>query len=371
MVTKQVGAGVRILMLATDAHGGFGGISQYNRNSIEAMASFDRVREVVVLPRIVNERELSVPKKVRYDLAGVAGLRRYLWRSTTHAFGANSYDLIFCAHINLMPVAAAIAYIRRVPLLLAIHGIDGWRRPSRRVVAMIISRADLVLSVSQITLDKFRSWSAVDERATAVLPNAIRSECYGVGQKDEALLQRFGIRSRKVIMTLGRMSSDERSKGFDQIIELMPRLRELEPNITYIAAGDGDDRPRLENKARQLGVDDRVIFVGRIPEERKPDFYRLADAYVMPSFWEGFGIVVLEALACGLPVVASSIDGTREALRGGELGTLVDPRDPKALLAAIVDALQKPKQVPSGLGYFSFEQFARRLHCALRRVVDV
>jgi glycosyltransferase involved in cell wall biosynthesis len=308
---------------------------------------------------------------VQYDLAGAAGPGTFLWRSMAHALTRASYDLIYCAHINLLPVAAAISYIRRVPLLLAIYGIDAWWRPPRRVVAKLATRADLVISISQITLDRFRSWSEVDERTTAVLPNAIRADRYGLGAKDQVLVQQLGIQDRKVLLTLGRMSSDERYKGFDEVIEVMPRLSELEPQIVYIAAGDGDDRPRLEAKARELGVGERVVFAGRIPEAQKSDYYRLADAYVMPSSGEGFGFVVLEALACGIPVVASIADGTREAVRDGALGTVIDPKDPAALLAAIVDALRRPKQVPAALGYFSFEHFASRLHVALRRVVDI
>ena len=371
MFTRRNDTGVRILMLATDAHGGFGGISQYNRDVLEAMAGFDRVREVVVLPRIVSEPGFSAPKKVQYDLAGAAGPASFLWRSTAQAFMGGSYDLIYCAHINLLPVAAAISHVRRVPILLAIYGIDAWWRPSRRMVAKLATRADFVISISQVTLDRFRSWSAVDESVTAVLPNAIKANRYGPGEKDQILARSLGIQGRKVIMTLGRMSSDERYKGFDEVIEVMTRLRELEPEIVYIAVGDGDDRPRLEAKAQDLGVGDRVVFAGRIPETQKSNYYRLADAYVMPSSGEGFGFVVLEALASGIPVVASTADGTREAVRDGALGTVVDPKDPTALMAAIMDAVQRPKQVPAGLGYFSFERFSARLRDALCRVVKI
>ena len=87
--------------------------------------------------------------------------------------------------------------------------------------------------------------------------------------------------------------------------------------------------------------------------------------------WEGFGFVILEALACGLPVVASIADGTREAVRNGELGVVVDPKDPAALLSAIVEALRRPKQIPAGLAYFSFGNFASRLRSALGRVIDI
>jgi phosphatidyl-myo-inositol dimannoside synthase len=95
----------------------------------------------------------------------------------------------------------------------------------------------------------------------------------------------------------------------------MPALIKEIPTIAYLIAGDGTDRHRLEEKAKSLGVHGRVVFAGYIPESEKADHYRLADAYVMPGRGEGFGIVYLEALACGVPVVASQVDGGREAVR--------------------------------------------------------
>ena len=129
--------------------------------------------------------------------------------------------------------------------------------------------------------------------------------------------------------------------------------------------GDGSDRARLEQKARELGLGDRVIFAGRISEEEKPDHYRLADAYVMPSSGEGFGIVFLEALACGIPVIGSKIDGSRDALRDGRLGILVNPTDPAELRAAILQTLAAKdggaKDRQNGVEYFSADRFQERV----------
>jgi glycosyltransferase involved in cell wall biosynthesis len=104
-----------------------------------------------------------------------------------------------------------------------------------------------------------------------------------------------------------------------------------------------------------------------VPEADKAAYYRLADAYVMPSRKEGFGFVFLEAMACGIPVIASRTDGSREAVRDGLLGALVDPDQPAELHQAIREALRKPRGViPEGLAYFSFENFTRRV----RELVD-
>jgi len=357
-------------MLTTDAHGGFGGIAQYNRDVVEVFASLDVFADIVVLPRIVNEPHFTTPPKVRYDLGGCGGKAAYLLRSVTQAVSGGTFSLVYCAHINLMPIAAAIARLKRIPLVLAIYGIDAWRPPGRILVAPLARACQHVFSVSQITLDRFRLWAGTGQATTAVLPNAIHVEQFGLGPLSTDLVVRHGLGGRKVIMTLGRMSPTERYKGFDEVIELLPRLRTVVPEITYLIAGDGADRPRLAAKASELSVDDLVVFAGRIPEERKADYYRLADAYVMPSRGEGFGFVVLEALACGVPVVASMNDGTREAVRGGMLGILIDPASPDELERGIMAALHRPKQIPAGLAYFAFERFAERLRGAISRVMD-
>lgn len=356
-------------MLATDAHGGDGGIAKYNRDVLDSLSQSDSVSEILVLPRRVAHVSFMSPAKVRYDMTSAAGLKNYLGRSAANALG-RGFDLVYCAHINLLPLAAIIAGLRRTPLALAIYGIEAWQRPVSPLHRLAVRLPALVISISQITLDRFRAWSGV-RAPTAVVPNAIDLGLFTTGGRNPELERRYNITKRKVIMTFGRMAADERYKGFDEIIELLPRLRRTHPDLVYLAAGDGSDRPRLEAKAREVGVEDMVAFTGSVPEAEKADLYRLADAYVMPSSGEGFGFVVLEALACGIPVVASTVDGTREAVRGGKLGLLADPRTPDVLERAILEALQRPKAIPPGLEYFSVPNFRRRLRAAISKIAAI
>ncbi len=198
-----------------------------------------------------------------------------------------------------------------------------------------------------------------------ILPNCVDLSLFTPGRKSETLLTRYGLRNRTVLLTLGRLAEEERYKGFDEVLEILPLLAQDVPNITYLIVGDGPDRIRLEKKAQQLDIADRVVFAGRISEEEKADHYRLANAYVMPSSGEGFGIVYLEALACGIPVVGSKIDGSRDALRNGRLGILVNPKDRDELHAAILKTLaEKESGVEdrrNGVEYFSTERFRERV----------
>ena len=134
-------------------------------------------------------------------------------------------------------------------------------------------------------------------------------------------------------MTLARLQQNEQQKGLDEMLEVLPELLAEDENLTYLIAGDGDDKRRLERKAASLGLGKHVVFAGRVPEAEKADHYRLADVFVMPGRQEGFGFVFLEAMASG-----------------GE-----------ALKAAIRRALRRPRQIPDGLGFFSYEKFRERL----------
>jgi glycosyltransferase involved in cell wall biosynthesis len=362
---------MRILMLVSDAHGGFGGIAQYNRDAIDAISAMPSVREIVVVPRIINETTFEAPPKVRYVHEASNGQRAFLLSSARETMRGQGYDFVYCAHMNLLPVAAAASRVRSCPLVLSIYGTDAWFKPRSTWTTKALAQVSLVLSISQLTMNRLLDWSPPLRAEQAIVPNAIRAEEYTLGKKAPDLIERYGLGGRRVIMTLGRMDPDERAKGFDEIIDVMPRLARSNSDIVYLCAGDGGDRPRLEAKAIANGVGDRILFTGRIPEERKADHYRLADAYIMPSRWEGFGFVVLEALACGIPVVASTADGTREAVRNGELGLLVDPSDSEGLERAILEALSRPKAIQPGLDYFSFANFEKRLAAALGRVVPV
>src|SRR5262249_52354555 len=147
---------------------------------------------------------------------------------------------------------------------------------------------------------------------------------FSTGPKPDNLVTHYGLSGYRVILTLARLAASERYKGIDEVLNLMPALVEEIPNLVYVIAGDGDDRPRLEAKVRKLGMNGRVVFTGYIPEEEKAAHFRLADAFVMPGRGEGFGIVYLEALACGIPVVASKLDAGREAVLDGQLGLIVN-----------------------------------------------
>jgi glycosyltransferase involved in cell wall biosynthesis len=246
--------------------------------------------------------------------------------------------------------------------MLIVHGVEAWQPHPSLLVRAVAPRMDRIVGVSNFTLERFARWSHADRERLALLPNCVDLSRFTPGPAPAGLKHALGLDRRTVIMTLGRLAADERVKGFDEIIEALPDLARAVPDIAYLVCGDGDDRARLEAKAVELGVRERVVFAGYVPEADKLGFYRMADAFVMPSRGEGFGIVLLEALAAGLPVIGSAVDGSREALQEGALGALVDPRNARALVATIVATLRhRGPRVQPDLSRYSTDAFARRV----------
>src|SRR5262249_34590231 len=187
---------------------------------------------------------------------------------------------------------------------------------------------------------RFVQWSGIASARGFIIPNCVDLDRFQPSERDTVLISRYGLRGAIVMLTMGRLAASERYKGVDEVIEAMPRLLRQLPDLRYLVVGDGSDRTRLEAKARAHGLSEHVIFAGRIPEAEKVAHYNLADLYVMPSQGEGFGITLIEAAACGIPVVGSSIDGSRDALLDGELGRMVDPNKSDDLIQAIGEAIQ-------------------------------
>jgi asparagine synthase (glutamine-hydrolysing) len=369
-VNRAPGVGYCVFALLTDGFGGRGGIALYTRDLLAALASDPRCRKLVALPRQMPDAPGDLPPKVTYLTDGLGGKLRYLGAFLSAVIANPGTDVILCAHVNLAPLATLAKLWTRAPVLLCIYGVDAWQPPRSRLARWALSQVDEYLAISGVTRERFSEWAKPRSNGH-VVPNAIHLEWYRPGPKNPALLRRYGLEGRRVLLTLGRVAARERYKGFDEIIELMPDLLHDAPDLAYLIVGDGDDRPRLERKAAALNLDGRIVFAGYVDEAEKAEHFRLADAYVMPSRGEGFGFVLLEALACGIPALASKLDGGREALRDGALGVLVDPGDRDELRRGILAALSAPKgEVPQGLAHFAFPEFERRSHKVLGTLLN-
>ena len=324
---------MQILALVTDAFGQGGGIARYNRDFLSAAALSADVEHITILPRCASGT-LETPEKVTQCAAQKMRVS-YAAVATKLALRRRPH-LIFCGHLHIAPLALILSRVLGVPYWLQIHGIEAWTKPAA-LRRRAIESANRVLFVSRYSRKRALDWANVDWDRTAVISNTV-DDAFRPAPRREDLRAGLGLAGGRVLLTVGRMSAAERYKGHDLVIQALPSILRSHPDILYVIVGDGDDRPRLQHLAEHLRVADRVRFAGAVPAAELPDYYRLADLFVMPSTGEGFGIVYLEAMACGVPALGTGLDGSCDALRDGDLGISVGK---EALDVAICGALRE------------------------------
>jgi glycosyltransferase involved in cell wall biosynthesis len=228
-----------------------------------------------------------------------------------------------------------------IPYWVVVHGLEAWDLKNLAYKAAL-QTADRVVAVSHYTRDRILREGYLDPAQISVLPNTFDASQFQVKPKPDYLLQRYGLSPEQpVILTVTRIQRFAQYKGYDKILRALPAIRQQVPNVRYVLAGKGDDLQRVQALIQSLGVQDCVTLAGFVPDAELSDHYNLCDVFAMPSKNEGFGIVYLEALASGKPVLAGNQDGAIDPLMGGELGCLVNPDDETAIAENLIQILQK------------------------------
>ncbi|HEY9603266.1 MAG TPA: glycosyltransferase family 4 protein [Allocoleopsis sp.] len=270
----------------------------------------------------------QLPMMGRLRLA--AALLRCLWqRRPRH---------VFCGHIKLAPLTQRLCQLTGIPYTILTYGKEVWYGLPDREREALAAAAE-IWTISRYSRDRLCEANDIEAQKVKILPCVVDGQTFTPGVKPPELVSRYGLAGAKVLMTVARLWSGDIYKGVDVTIQALPAIAQVFPTVKYLVIGRGDDRPRLAQLAQDLGVSDRVIFAGFVPTADLVEHYRLADAYIMPS-QEGFGIVYLEAMACGKPVLAGDGDGSADPLQDGLLGWQVPHRDPEAVASACIEILQ-------------------------------
>ena len=157
-------------MLVTDSYGVRGGIAHYNRCVARALSEVAEVESIEVLPRLITDPVGQLPLRVSLRAEAANSKTRYL-RSALGQY-VKHHDLVFCGHLNLLPVAAVVALLKRARLVLQVHGIEAWKRPSV-LKRLAMRRVDAIWSVSGVTRDRMNSWAGLPPDKYAIIPNTI------------------------------------------------------------------------------------------------------------------------------------------------------------------------------------------------------
>jgi phosphatidylinositol alpha-1,6-mannosyltransferase len=265
---------------------------------------------------------------------------------------------VFCGNVKPAGYAARWVYERvRVPYGLILYGGDllseqhkiRQSRFKRRTARVIFGGAAVLVAISNWTRDL--TVTVLGELGLDAHSQHLRVVHMGTDPAqfrpgvDTAVLRKradLPDGGTRWLVTVARL---EQVKGIDTVIQALPAILERAPDVGYVIAGRGPDRERLEKLAHKLGVADRVRFLGLVGDQDLPAVYNLGSVYLGMSRRvgrmdvEGFGISLVEASACGLPVVAGNSGGIPDAVRDGETGILVPPEDPAALADAVCRVL--------------------------------
>jgi glycogen(starch) synthase len=201
-----------------------------------------------------------------------------------------------------------------------IHGVERW----------ITNRADRVIACSYYMREQIADiFSVADERVT-VIPNGIDPGDLQApdGPELERLRREFAMPDERLVLLIGRLVYE---KGFQLALEAMPDLIQRAPRTRFLVAGSGTHEPELRRQAAELGLMEHGTFLGWIGDDVLHSLYRIADVCVVPSIYEPFGLVALEAMASGCPCIVADTGGLREVVPHDEAGLRFRPRDPQAL----------------------------------------
>lgn len=273
---------------------------------------------------------------------------------------------VFCGHIKLAGLIQTLCQPLGIPYTVLTYGKEVWAPLNSRERWALTSAAN-IWTISRYSRDRACAANHLDPNMVKMLPCTIDGDKFTPGPKQPELVEKYGLTDAKVLMTVARLWSGDIYKGVDVTIRALPQIAQTCPKVKYLVIGRGDDQPRLAKLAKDLGVSDRVVFAGFVPTEELMAHYRLADAYIMPS-QEGFGIVYLEAMACGVPVLSGDDDGSADPLQDGKLGWRVPHRDPNAVAAACIEILAFKDQRSDGhwlreqaIALFGKDAFQQRL----------
>lgn len=276
-------------------------------------------------------------------------------------FIARKYDLIYLADGVIAPIGIILRFFTRIPVAATIHGLEvTYDKPIANPIYKTVNlpsirRLDLVIAISEETRRNCIRIGVPEDKCT-IIPDGIDIDMFGFTFSDEekevaltkveeALKIKLG--GKKVLLTVGRLV---KRKGVEWFIRnVMNKLRE---DAVYVVIGEGSEHDTIKRAIREMNLESRVIMAGRVSDQVRDAAYRIADVFLMPNIkvrgdQEGFGITAIEGALAGVPVIASGIEGLKDALQDQETGMLVESGNAGQFVVAIEELLSNPEEAKS------------------------
>jgi glycosyltransferase involved in cell wall biosynthesis len=357
---------VRILLLSTSM--GMGGADKLILTAARTMQAHGHEVQIVSLtglgPMGLEAQALGIPTKsleMRRGVPDPRGMLRLVslvrsWRpDVVHSH---------MVHANLM--ARVLRLFVRVPALVStIHNIYEGGRLLMAGYQFSNGLVDHMTIVSEAAAERFVRERIVPRELLSVIPNGVDTDLFRnvPAEARHSLRHSWGLEQEFIWLAVGRF---EIAKDYPTMLRAFAAVHEQEPRSGLLLVGRGSLQKEAEALAAELGLASAVRFLG--VRQDVPEVMSAADGYVMSSAWEGMPMVLLEAAAAGLPIVATDVGGNREVVRDNESGYLVPPRDPDALADAMRGLMRLADAERRAMGHRGRDHV--RLHYGLERVAE-
>jgi len=242
-----------------------------------------------------------------------------------------------------------LSLLFRIPYITFAYGFEFCKFEKnfflRRLYLAIYRRSRRVIAISRFVRRRLIEFGVPAEKIVILSP-AVDPEKFYPASVPEKLRLRYKCQGRKILLSVSRLV---KRKGHDVVIKALPRVRSVVPRILYLVVGVGPEERNLRRLVSEVGVEDCVAFLNAVPDEELLHLYNLSDVFIMVSREiedegqvEGFGIVYLEANACGKPVIGGRSGGVEDAILNGATGLLVEPLDSGEIAQAIIKLFTDP-----------------------------
>jgi phosphatidylinositol alpha-1,6-mannosyltransferase len=356
-----------VMVLLPQAFTRAGGVQTYGKILVKACCELSENGSI--RPSILIRGDLAEDVDARYlhhsrRPLTFGGSRLRFALAAVRAVVRDRPDLLIAGHVNFGSLVLLLkALSPRMQVWFIAYGVDFWvNLPWPRRLA--VRNAERVVAISEFTGNAGALANDVDLRRIAILPCAVDPLWTAEHESDS---RRTDVKQR-VLLTVARLARSESDKGIETVLHALVKVRAKLPDIRYVVVGDGDDRSRLMDLSRSLGIEQHVDFRGHVTADELAHAYSECAVFVMPSRKEGFGIVYLEAAFFGKPSIAASEAGAREVVTTAT-GRTVDFGDINGLASVLVQLLANPDELVAlgkaarkrMLENFSYESFRDRL----------
>jgi phosphatidylinositol alpha-1,6-mannosyltransferase len=362
----------RVLFLTLRTFSDTGGIQKVSRTICKTLTDLNKENfEMQVLSLCDKNEDIDLRYVEASNFKGF-GYHRFAFAKEALKQGFYATTLLL-SHVNLIVVAMMIKLIRpKIKVILLAHGIEVWKKlPLWKTIFMRNSLR--IWSVSNFTAAQITKTHFLDPLKVTVLHNCL-DPFFNIPislNKPVPLLCEYHLtRSQPILLGISRMTEHEQQKGYDQVIAILPALLKEFPDLCYLLAGkaDKEEAGRLTKTIAKKNLQKHVKLLGFIAESSLADHYLLADVFIMTSSKEGFGLVFIEAAACGRKIICGRQDGSREAILNGKLGKMVNPENLVELQETIRHVLRSKRSALNMKGtqqtcikHFSYAQYQQKV----------